>query len=226
LEEEIKAVIFDMDGVLIDSEHLWRNAMIRGFNEYGMQLSEDDCRKTMGMRISEVIQLWLKRFNKEISIAAALEKRIIALLLELIRMEGVPLPGINELITFCRSRNLRMGLATSSSVELMQAVLEQLKMREIIEVAVSAENLKYAKPHPEVFLKCAEKLEVLPQQCIVIEDSLNGVIAGKAARMRVVAVPDDIHLKSSPETEKQFVLADHRLNNMHEAVELFKKIIP
>jgi mannitol-1-/sugar-/sorbitol-6-/2-deoxyglucose-6-phosphatase len=217
MQDEIKAVIFDMDGVLIESEHLWRRAMIMGFKEYGMELSEDDCRKTMGLRIGEVIDQWLVRFKMTSVSAKNLENKIIELLIALIEESGVFIQGIPALIAFCREKELKIGLATSSSVLLMNTVLKKLDLVNEIHAAISAEFMQYGKPHPQVFLLCAEKLEVQPQQCLVIEDSLNGVIAGKAAQMKVIAVPDDEHKHSSG-----FFVADHQLNNMHEVLDLFK----
>jgi sugar-phosphatase len=85
--------------------------------------------------------------------------------------------------------------------------------------AVSAEHMKYGKPHPEVFIQCAEKLSVLPNQCLVIEDSVNGVIAGKAALMKVVAVPDMEHYGN-----EKFAIADHKLTDMKEVLALFKTL--
>jgi sugar-phosphatase len=115
MTEALKAVIFDMDGVLIDSEHLWRRAMIEGFAEYGITVTENECRKTMGMRIGEVVQWWLRHLYKPAETAPHLEKRIVQLLMTLIGSEGRPIAGIPELIDFCKSRGLLVGLATSSS---------------------------------------------------------------------------------------------------------------
>jgi HAD superfamily hydrolase (TIGR01509 family) len=216
----LKAVIFDMDGVLIESEHLWRKAMIKGFEESGMILSEDDCRKTMGLRIGEVIDLWIRHFKVQIS-AKQLENRIIQLLLDLIEREGKFIAGIPEIIALCKEKKIKLGLATSSSEELMNAVLKKLGLSASLDATVSAEHMKYGKPHPEVFLVCAEKLKVAATDCLVIEDSLNGVIAGKAAQMTVVAVPDDEHTRN-----RQFAVADHKMNTMHEVLALFKTLFP
>jgi sugar-phosphatase len=218
------AVIFDMDGVLIDSEHLWRKAMILAFAENNMMLTENDCRKTMGMRIGEVIGLWLAHHNKPALMAPALEERIHALLLALIDSEGKVIAGIPELVEYCLERKLKTGLATSSSQRLVDAVLAKTALKNKIAVTVTADNLRYAKPHPEVFLECAGGLGVAPEQCIVIEDSLNGVIAAKAARMKVIAVPDDDHLKADVHRAKQFILADYQAENMHQVLAFFKKI--
>jgi beta-phosphoglucomutase-like phosphatase (HAD superfamily) len=219
MQETIKAVIFDMDGVLIESEHLWQRAMIRGFREYGMLLSEDDCRKTMGLRIGEVIERWIAHFGvREVS-ASALEKRILDLLLDLITESGVFIQGIPALLAFCREKRLKIGLATSSSERLMQAILKKLDLSGQLDATLSAEHLPYGKPHPEVFLLCARALEVSPLHCLVIEDSLNGVIAAKAAQMKVIAVPDDAHTGVAG-----FAVADYRFANMHEVLDLFKEL--
>lgn len=219
MQRAIKAVIFDMDGVLIESEHLWRKAMIAGFKEYGVELNEDDCRKTMGLRIGEVIDSWISHFQRKDLSSDRIEKRIAELLLALIEENGVFIQGIPALLAFCRSCGLKIGLATSSSVQLMTAVLKKLDLSREMDATLSAEHMPYGKPHPEVFLACARELNVPPQACIVIEDSLNGVIAAKAARMKVVAVPDDEHIKVPG-----FAVADHQCRNMHEVLALFKEL--
>jgi HAD superfamily hydrolase (TIGR01509 family) len=220
MRSTIKAVIFDMDGVLIDSEHLWRMAMIAGFSEFGMPITEEQCKTTMGMRFGEVIGLWLDHFNKTELPVKAIEDRVHQLLLNLINREGKFIPGIPEIIELCSQKKIKMGLATSSSEILMNAVLKKLNLLTILDVTVSAEKMKYGKPHPEVFLVCAEKLRVSPNQCLVIEDSLNGVIAAKAAQMKVVAVPDDVHTKL-----QQFALADYKFDRMMEVLDLLPRLL-
>ncbi len=209
-----EAVIFDMDGVLINSEPLWRRAMVKGFGESGMVVSEDECRQTMGMRIAEVVKLWLHRFNQPASSSDLIELRIMDVLLELIEREGRALDGVHELLDFCEAKKLKCGLATSSSVRLMKAVLARLGLQKKFSATISAERLRYGKPHPEVFLLCAENLKCHPQKCLVIEDSLNGVIAAKAASMTVIAVPDDDYLHADVLRQKQFSLADERAEKM------------
>jgi HAD superfamily hydrolase (TIGR01509 family) len=215
----IKAVIFDMDGVLIDSEYLWRKAMIIGFKEHGMQVTEDDCRKTMGMRFAEVAQIWIGHFKKNGLTPAQLEETVVGHLESLIHTEGKFIESIPEILEFCKTKKLKTGLATSSSNRLMRTVLNKLNLIDKLDSTVSAELMKYGKPHPEVFLTCAEELKIAPEECLVIEDSLNGVIAAKAARMQVIAIPDDSHTKV-----QQFVLADFKLNRMNEVLALFKNL--
>jgi mannitol-1-/sugar-/sorbitol-6-/2-deoxyglucose-6-phosphatase len=215
----IKAVIFDMDGVLIDSEYLWRKAMIIGFNEYDMQVTEDECRKTMGMRFAEVARLWIDHFNKNNVSPAQLEDTVVSHLERLIHTEGKFIESIPEILEFCKQKKLKTGLATSSSNRLMRTVLNKLELNNKLDSTVSAEFMKYGKPHPEVFLTCAEELKTAPEECLVIEDSLNGVIAAKAARMQVIAIPDDSHTRV-----QQFILADFKFKRMNEVLALFKNL--
>lgn len=213
----VNAVIFDMDGVLVDSEPLWRKAMIRGFTEINIAFTEEDCRKTTGIRFTEVVELWLDHHNMRHIVPKALEDRITDLLLELIATEAAAMPGAEQVIAFCRERHLKVGLATSSSNRLMNAVLKKLNMEQTFDVALSAEHMAYGKPHPEVFIACAEQLKVPANACMAIEDSVNGVIAGKAARMQVIAMPDAEH-KELP----QFAVADFRADNMNDVLRILK----
>lgn len=215
----LQAVIFDMDGVLIESESLWRKAMIQGFKEVNMDLSESDCRKTMGLRIGEVIEIWIAHFGFTHLSAADIEARIMNLLLALIKEKGSFIEGIPELLRFCNENKIKTGIATSSSHQLMNAVIQKLKLEQQFGATVSAEFLRYGKPHPEVFLACASQLNVIPQQCLVIEDSFNGAIAAKAAQMKVIAVPDEDHIHV-----KGFAAADYQAKNMHEVLALFKTL--
>jgi mannitol-1-/sugar-/sorbitol-6-/2-deoxyglucose-6-phosphatase len=218
MQGTIDAVIFDMDGVLINSEHLWRKAMIEGFGSMGMNVNEEDCRKTMGMRFKEVIRLWLTHFSLDVPVTEV-ENKVIDILLRYIASEGRVIDRIPEIMAICKARNLKMGVATSSSTVLIDAVLARLGFENDFHAVVSAENLRYGKPHPEVFLKCAENLATDPTRCLVIEDSLNGVIAAKAAQMKVIAVPDDEHTRL-----QQFAIADHKMDDMSAVLDLFRDL--
>lgn len=214
----LKAVIFDMDGVLMDSEDLWRQAMIQAYGEFGMPVSIEQCKQTMGMRIHEVTQLWLRHFNSKAANKKVVD-RVVALLLDLIEKEGKFIAGIPEILNHLQEKQIPMGLATSSSVELMEAILHKLGIRQHLKSRVSAEALTFGKPHPEVFLNCAAELKIAPQHCLVIEDSLNGVIAAKAAQMKVIAVPDSDHQK-----DQRFLVADYIFTSMPETLPLIRKL--
>jgi len=220
MTKEIKAVIFDMDGVLIDSEPLWRKAMIEGFASIGVLITEEDCKKTTGNRLKEVVEYWFEKLDILDFLPTEIEHRIINTLVKLINKDGKAISGVIEVINFCNNKNIKIGLATSSSNHLMKAVLEKLKLKNTFKSSISAENLEYGKPHPEVFLICASQLQISPLECIVIEDSINGVIAAKAAFMRVISLPEQENINTH-----KFSIADYKLNNMQEVLKLFKTII-
>ncbi len=207
-----RAVIFDMDGVIIDSEPLWRKATINGFNEFGVEFTEDDCKKTTGMRLNEVIKYWHKLFPEQLHEQNRVNKVIINNLILLINSEGKAMPGLNELLDHIRGLNLKVGLSTSSDIILIETILNKLQIRHYFDAIVSAQNLRYGKPHPEVYLTCAEKLHVHPMDCMVIEDSINGIISGKAAQMNVIAIPDPEH-----KNNVKFNLADGIIGHLTEA---------
>lgn len=213
-----EAVIFDMDGVLMDSEDLWRKAMKKAFAEFGFKITEEQCKSTMGMRIKEVIAHWLHAFAPGTSIDAV-DKRVMQLLLEHVRDEGNFIEGIPQILAFLENKQVPLGLATSSSHELMAAILGKLGIKQKFKALTSAEFLEYGKPHPEVFLGCAKTLGVNPKKCLVIEDSLNGVVAAKAASMQVIAVPDADNLSKT-----QFAIADFRFDTMPEVLPLLQRL--
>lgn len=207
-----RAVIFDMDGVIIDSEPLWRKAMINGFNEFGVAFTEDDCKKTTGMRLNEVIKYWHKLFPDQLQEQDRVNKVIINNLILLINNEGKAMPGLNDLLEHLHTLKLKIGLSTSSDLILIETILNKLQIRHYFDAIVSAQNLRYGKPHPEVYLNCAEKLHVHPMDCMVIEDSLNGIISGKAAQMHVIAIPDPEH-----KNNVKFSLADGIISHLTQA---------
>lgn len=219
MQAVIKAVIFDMDGVIIDSEPLWEMAMVKGFKQFDMPVSKEDCRLTMGRRINEVVDMWVKHHKVTKFTSAEIELAIIDILIELIDTEGKAIEGVIELFEFCKEKDLKVGLATSSSERLMNTVLHKLHLKNYFDSTISAEHLKYGKPHPEVFLVCAQNLGILPEECMVIEDSINGAIAAKAARMQLTVVPDP-----GTKNPEKFVIADHTLSNMAAVLTLFKSI--
>lgn len=211
------AFIFDMDGVLIDSEPLWKIAMEQTFQEVGCNLTKKDFQKTVGMRIDEVVTYWFNHIGWEGTPAKEVEKRIIQRMIALIEENGKPLPGVIETLNFLKNSGKRIGLATSSYTILIATVLRTLGIEDAFDFVHSAEHEKYGKPHPAVYLTVAEKLGVNPKECVVIEDSINGVISGKAAKMMVICIPERTH-----HPEPKLILADIQFDSM---MELYNELI-
>lgn len=217
----IEAIIFDMDGLLIDSEPFWRLAEIKVFKEYGITLTEKDCRKTTGMRVDEVVKHWAgvypqSRLNVQVVVADILDS-----VARLITEKGAPLPGVMEAIDFCKEKDLKKAVASASNYALIYKVLDHLKIKNEFDVIQSAEHMDYGKPHPEVFIETAHKLNVNPENCLVFEDSVPGVIAAKAARMKVIAVPDHENFN-----KKGYCIANHKLESLKDFnAEIFNALI-
>lgn len=189
-----KAVIYDMDGVLIDSEPLWKIAMEQIFGKYGSTLTPQDFQKTVGLRIDEVIHFWNQHEKWGLTNEKEVETQIIDTLIQLIRQDPKELKGVSNSLQFFKTKGYQIGLATSSSSLLIQTVLEALQIGHYFDFTYSAEHEAFGKPHPGVYLKVAETLQVNPQACLVIEDSWNGVLAGLSARMKVCCIPEKTHL--------------------------------
>ena len=203
------AVIFDMDGVLIDSEPLWKVAMEEVFQQLGSNLTKKDFEKTVGLRIDEVIGFWNKQENWGITDLLGVENRILNKMVQLIEENPYPLPGVIETLNFLNDTHLKIGLATSSSTRLIDAVLHNIGIASLFDFVHSAEHEEFGKPHPAVYIHVAKVLNVPPQRCLVIEDSYNGVIAGLAAKMKVVCIPEKTH-----EPNSKLALADYMFHDM------------
>ena len=184
-----RAVVFDMDGVLVDSEPLWREAEIEVFGSLGVPLTETMCLETMGLRLDEVVGHWYRRHPwpdlDAPAVAAAVVERIAAL----VDARGEPLPGVAEAVDACRASGFRTALASSSPMRLIEAVVGRFRLGGSFEVLATADDERHGKPHPAIYLSTADQLGVAPTACVAIEDSVNGIVAAKAARMACIAVP-------------------------------------
>lgn len=212
-----EAVIFDMDGVLIDSEPLWKIAMEETFRSIGCPLTKEDFQQTVGLRLDEVIRYWFEHIGWQGATPLEVEEQIIRRMVVLIRENGVPLPGVVDTLAYLRQRDIKIGLATSSYAVLINTVLSTLGITPAFDVVHSAEYETHGKPHPAVYLHVAAQLGVQPTKCLVIEDSLNGIIAAKAARMQVVCIPEKTH-----HVEPKLILADFHYEDMGKLLPDFK----
>lgn len=197
------AVIFDMDGLLVDSEPFWVRAEIEVFRTAGLELREEDCARTKGLRIDDLVRYWHERRPWATPSPREIEQRIVARVAEMILEGGRALPGVSSALAAARGVTSRVALASSSAMPIIRAVLSRLALEGAFDVVISAESEPFGKPHPGVFLTTADKLGVPATSCVVLEDSLTGVLAAKSARMACVAVPERF-----PEHDPRFAIAD------------------
>ncbi len=214
--QKYEAVIFDMDGVLTDSEPIWKIAMEEVFHSVGCKLTRSDFQRTVGLRIDEVTEYWFQVAPWLHHSAKDVEYMIVKRMEELLRERATPLTGVIEALDYFKASGLKIGLATSSYKILIKAILETIGITDYFDSICSAEDEEYGKPHPAVYLSAAKKLGVVPQKCLVIEDSLNGIISGKAAKMYVICIPEKTHI-----IEPKLILADVQFNDMLEMINTF-----
>jgi mannitol-1-/sugar-/sorbitol-6-/2-deoxyglucose-6-phosphatase len=209
------ASIFDMDGLLIDSEILWHEAEIEIFGDLGVPLSRDGCRTTKGMFVGEVTEYWYAQYPwtgpTPPEVAVTIVDRVIALLLA----KGELKPGAEHAIALCATRGLPLAVASSSQYRLIDTALEHFGLRHHFALVHSAEEETWGKPHPAVFLTAAAKLGAAPRRCLVWEDAPAGVLAAKAASMACIAVPEP-----GEEQRPAFALADVVLGSLLEMDEV------
>lgn len=205
------AVIFDMDGVLIDSEPLWQQAEIDVFASVGVAVTQQMCEQHTGVRIDEVVDTYYRTLPWQGKSQAQVVEEIVAFTAALIAAEGVALPGALEAVSGARRRALKVGLATSSPFPIIDAVLCRLGLQGQFDAVCSAQDEPAGKPDPAVYLTAARRLGMEPAHCVVIEDAISGIRAGRAAGMHVIAVPPS-HLADDP----RYALADRRLGSLTE----------
>lgn len=184
-----EAFIFDMDGLLIDSEPLWEEAGAEILRQYDISLTPEQYHSSTGLRTREWIDHWFSFFKIDAAHSENAVTDIIQKAIDKIGASGVVMPGVMEVLQLLRKNGYKIGLATSSPLSLVDVVVDKLGIRHYFDVLTSAEPLAYGKPHPEVYINCAQRLGVLPTQCVCFEDSFNGMIAAKAARMKCVVIP-------------------------------------
>lgn len=187
--DNIDAVIFDMDGTLVDSMWMWEQIDIDYLARFGYTLPADLQESIEGMSFKETADYIRKRFNIPED-TDTMMKTWIDMAYEFYRTKVDFKPGAREFLTELKRRGIKIGMATSNAMELVDVVLDHLDAHSYFdEIHVSSE-VKHGKPFPDIYLLVAEKLGVSHDRCLVFEDILPGIRAGRAARMKVCSVYD------------------------------------
>lgn len=207
----IQVAIFDMDGLLINSEPFWERAEMGLFEKYGIPITLELCEKVKGFRVQETIEYYRTLFPKIDQPTDFYVQKIVERVKVLVAQEGEKLSGVDHAIALCRKKNLKLAVASSSPMELIQFNLEKIGLAHAFDLMVSGEHESFGKPHPAIFLTTAQQINAAPENCIVFEDSLNGIVAGKAARMKVIAVPE-----AKNRNNPKFAISDCLLNSLEE----------
>lgn len=209
--ENTGAVIFDLDGSLVDSMWMWRDIDIAYLARFQISLPEDLQNRIAGMSFSETAAYFKERFSLPDSL-----ETIKADWNRMARdkyLYEVPLkPGAYEFLTGLKERGIALGIATSNSRQLVENIADVHNLHNYFSCIMTGCDVARGKPAPDIYLAVAETLNVSPSRCLVFEDILPGILAGKNAGMRVCAVEDDYSL---PEKEEKKALADYYIENFY-----------
>ena len=200
-----------MDGLLAETESLWRIAEQEAADRLELPLTHADFESTMGMRMRDVAKTWHDRFDWGSSptpgqVADSIVDRVIELSTDI-----TPMPGVVAALNMADALGMRVGLCSSSDLRMIEAIVKAAGIRDRFEVLHSAEHDEFGKPHPMPYLHTAQKLEVEPRGCLVFEDTVTGCISAKAAGMTAIAVP-----AAHDRTDARFGLADVVLGSLVE----------
>lgn len=185
----IKAVIFDMDGVMIDSEPLWEKTERILLARRDIEYTADYRDQIVGLNQNDSGKLLVETFKLEEKVEDIISERVeilFGIYVEELEVVEELIPLLNQL----RENDYKLAVASSSPLRVIDFVLDMFSLHEYFPIVVSGECTDNGKPHPEIYLHTAERLEVEPKECVAIEDSINGVKSAKAAGMYCIAVPD------------------------------------
>jgi HAD superfamily hydrolase (TIGR01509 family) len=215
----IRAVIFDMDGVLADSEPWWNEIDAALLGEHGVTYRGEYHREVLGVSYPVAIEFYRKTFGVTAPLDELMRRRA-EIATEFFAKHIGLFPSTKSVLEELRQMNLRLAVGTSSVSTSARPFLDRHQLTAFFEVIVTGDEVAHGKPHPDIYLRAAEKLRVPPEDCLVIEDALSGIAAAKAANMRVVAIPDARFVDVSAYTNK----ADWLLESLSKIPPLIRAI--
>lgn len=210
--KDMDAVIFDLDGSLVDSMWMWHQIDVEYLGRYGLAVPVGLQQDIEGFSFSETAEYFKKRFSLPDSIAEI--KRTWNEMAWEKYMNEVPLkPGADQFLKLCKEKGILLGIATSNSRELVTNVADVHGLHDYFSCIMTACDVGRGKPAPDIYLEVAKQLQVKPERCLVFEDIIPGIMAGKAAGMKVCAVEDAYSL---PQSEEKRALADYYIKDFYE----------
>lgn len=214
----IETIIFDMDGVIVDSEPLQVESYNQVLRKYNIFISKHRFKYFVGKKQSEIFAEIKENNQIEESIENLIAQKRDCYL-KLVKAKMVAMPGLSNLVRCLKDKGLGIGIASSSPLADIKTILRCIKMEEQFDRVVSAENLEQGKPNPDVFLLAAKELNTTPEQCIVIEDTNVGVLAAKRANMKCIAMPNYFT------RDQDFSSADFIVDDLYEAQEVIESLL-
>lgn len=210
---EIKAVIFDMDGVLVNStKYIWKSFNIL-LKEEGVHFSDDDIKKYLGHSLRDDLALWKKEYKIKDYNLEEFSRKAGEMELGFMKKELKDNKNLMELLKLLKKDSIKLAVATSSLRWRAEKILDLLKIKGYFDVIVTAEDVKNHKPSPEIFLEAAKRLKVNPEYCVVIEDAANGIEAAKAGKMKAIAFLTPYHTKQEL-SKADLIISDFKELNL------------
>lgn len=209
----IKAIIYDMDDLMVRSDELHDEATLLTLREAGYNLSEmpaDIREQSLGRRVIDVLQSMIERFHWPTT-AEELNKRRQPIFLNLVRQKLEAMPGLRESLKLFKDAGYQIALASSGVREYVEIVLDKFEVREYFDVIVAGDEVKNGKPNPEIYQVAVAKLGLRPEECVVLEDADHGIAAAKAAGCKCIAIKNPF---TAPQTHKEADLVLDSLNDI------------
>ncbi|UBM59909.1 hexitol phosphatase HxpB [Marinilongibacter aquaticus] len=206
---KIEAIIFDMDGLLVNSEPCWHIAEKIAFGKVGLDLTTPMCQLTTGKPVPEVVKFWYERQPWSGRDLKTVEEEIFAEAENAIRAHSTLMPGVREAIAWAEKRGFKIGLASASPMSLIELVLEKFDLKKHFNFYHSAELEAFNKPNPAVYLTVARRLQVDIGNCLILEDSGGGVKGAVASGAQVIAIPDKFEFD-----EEKFDIANLKIGSL------------
>ena len=213
------AVIFDLDGVLADSEPWWNQIDAKLLAEYGVSYRGEYHRNVLGVSYRLAVEFYKNAFHISASVEELMRRRGEIATDFFANRVGL-FPSAKTTLEQLREMKLHLAVATSSVSASARPLLDRTGIRSLFSVVVTGDEVQQGKPHPDIYLRAAKKLGISPEACLVIEDSLAGIAAGKAANMRVAAIPDR-RFVDPRDYEKE---ADYVLGSLSEIPALIRRV--
>ena len=215
---EIKAVLFDMDGLMIDTESLSTEAFINSAKAQGYNMTKEETLKVLGFTKANIYQFWIDYFQgTNVDGKKLVDDHYEYIENVLYTVGPKKMPYVEELLKYLRENNYKIAVASSSDTADIKNNLEKTKLEKYIDEIASGAEVENGKPAPDVFLLAAERLDVDPKDCLILEDSKAGIKAGKASGAMVFMVPDMFTVDKECEDT-----ADRILTNLGEVIEILE----